>query len=404
MAANRRLALERTVFKVIPAAKSMTSAWQPTAAGIGAGGEAPPGAVKFYAAYDADGQLAGIAAEGAAKGYADTVRIMFGYSPGCQCIIGFGVVAMSETPGIGDKIVTDKAFLANFEALDAKLNAELRRLANEVKDGQARQQNQPWQIDAIAGATVTSRAVGKAINDARKRCAASGAADRADRKYEMSDHLPSTAPDKSLALTWDDFMEGIWRQNPVFVMVLGMCPTLAVTVSAVNALSMGVATASRAGVLLPAGVADAQRDAQGGAHRHLHRDHRHLCHRGRLRHPGDQPGAVRRARGLHPADRGELHHPRPRRGACLEESAADGDGQRRWHGRRASYRPAGARRAVREILGAGTLFGVSLFGADFQPWVVMVLPPGGFFVLGSWLLLFSGWSAKRASCGGHQNA
>ncbi|MDP2108204.1 MAG: Rnf-Nqr domain containing protein, partial [Rhodocyclaceae bacterium] len=37
-------------------------------------------------------------------------------------------------------------------------------------------------------------------------------------------------------------MEGIWRQNPLFVMVLGLCPALAVTVSAVNALSMGLAT------------------------------------------------------------------------------------------------------------------------------------------------------------------
>ncbi len=42
---------------------------------------------------------------------------------------------------------------------------------------------------------------------------------------------------------WDEFMEGIWRQNPVFVMVLGMCPMLAVTVSAMNALTMGLATA-----------------------------------------------------------------------------------------------------------------------------------------------------------------
>jgi len=40
-------------------------------------------------------------------------------------------------------------------------------------------------------------------------------------------------------------------------------------------------------------------------------------------------------------------------------------------------------------LGAGALFGVSLFGPDFQPWVVMILPPGGFFVLGFWLLLFA---------------
>ena len=45
--------------------------------------------------------------------------------------------------------------------------------------------------------------------------------------------------------------------------------------------------------------------------------------------------------------------------------------------------------SVREILGAGSLFGHALFGAAFQPWVVMILPPGGFFVLGSWLLLFA---------------
>jgi Na+-translocating ferredoxin:NAD+ oxidoreductase subunit E len=49
---------------------------------------------------------------------------------------------------------------------------------------------------------------------------------------------------------------------------------------------------------------------------------------------------------------------------------------------------------VREILGNGSLFGISLFGPSFQPWVVMVLPPGGFFVLGSWLLFFS-WLARR---------
>ena len=50
---------------------------------------------------------------------------------------------------------------------------------------------------------------------------------------------------------------------------------------------------------------------------------------------------------------------------------------------------------VREILGAGSLFGVGLFGADFQPWVVMVLPPGGFFVLGAWLLLFAALERRK---------
>ena len=168
-AANRRLALERTVFKVIPAAKSMTE-WQATPQGIRpAGGETVPGAVKFYAAYDAEGRLAGIAAEGAAKGYADTVRILYGYAPDCQCITGFGLVASKETPGIGDKIVTDQAFLANFEALDVKLNAELSALANEVKAVKNGSKTNLWQIDAIAGATVTSRAVGKAINDSAQQ-------------------------------------------------------------------------------------------------------------------------------------------------------------------------------------------------------------------------------------------
>ena len=51
--------------------------------------------------------------------------------------------------------------------------------------------------------------------------------------------------------------------------------------------------------------------------------------------------------------------------------------------------------SVGEIFGAGTLFGIHLFGPDFQPWVVMVLPPGGFFVLGAWLLLFNWWRNRK---------
>jgi len=169
--ANRRLAAERAVFKVLPAAKSIAEYVALPTGGIepkvGAGETAlPPGAVKFYAAYDAAGQLAGIAAEGAAKGYADTVRVMFGYAPACQCVVGIGVVSMRETPGIGDKIITDKEFVANFKALDTRLNKDLSALANEIKVVKHGTKTQPWQIDAIAGATITSRAVGKGINEA----------------------------------------------------------------------------------------------------------------------------------------------------------------------------------------------------------------------------------------------
>lgn len=49
-----------------------------------------------------------------------------------------------------------------------------------------------------------------------------------------------------------DFVKGLWRENPVFVQVLGMCPTLAVTTKAIFGLSMGLATAF---VLVSSGVA-----------------------------------------------------------------------------------------------------------------------------------------------------
>ncbi len=38
-----------------------------------------------------------------------------------------------------------------------------------------------------------------------------------------------------------EFVKGLWKENPVLVMLLGLCPTLAVTNSAINGLSMGLA-------------------------------------------------------------------------------------------------------------------------------------------------------------------
>ena len=41
---------------------------------------------------------------------------------------------------------------------------------------------------------------------------------------------------------WTNFTKGLIRENPIFVLVLGMCPTLATTTSAINGLGMGLAT------------------------------------------------------------------------------------------------------------------------------------------------------------------
>jgi len=50
---------------------------------------------------------------------------------------------------------------------------------------------------------------------------------------------------------------------------------------------------------------------------------------------------------------------------------------------------------IREVLGSGSLFDISLFGPTFEPWVVMILPPGGFFALGFLLLFFNWYIAKK---------
>jgi electron transport complex protein RnfG len=165
---NKRIAIERAVFKVIPTAKSIDeyiASPDGAVTKVGAGGTATPGAVKFYAGYDAAGKLAGIAAEGAAKGYSDYVRILFAYDPVAGTVPSFSVVSSRETPGIGDKILVDKDFLANFP-LEAKLSADLKALAHAVLTVKHGTKTNPWEVDAISGATITSRAVGKAINDA----------------------------------------------------------------------------------------------------------------------------------------------------------------------------------------------------------------------------------------------
>ncbi len=169
VAANKKIALERAVFKVIPGASSVKEFVVGTGGVQPAGANVPEGAVKLYAAYDQAGGLKGLAAEGAAKGYADTVRVLYAYDPEKQVITGIGVVSMRETPGIGDKIYTDAAFLKNFVALDVKLSTDLKSLANEVKVVKHGTKQNPWEIDAISGATVTSKAVGKGIFDSARK-------------------------------------------------------------------------------------------------------------------------------------------------------------------------------------------------------------------------------------------
>jgi electron transport complex protein RnfE len=200
-------------------------------------------------------------------------------------------------------------------------------------------------------------------------------------------------PQQPERLSMDTFLEGIWRQNPVFVMMLGMCPTLAVTVSAVNALSMGVATTF---VLVASALLVSL------LRRAVPKEVRIATYIVIIATFVTVVDYAIQAISLALYDalgafiqlivvnciilgRAEAHSSKHPPMVAMTNALGMGAG---------FTIGLFALGAVREIFGTGTLFGFPLFGPDFQPWVVMVLPPGGFFVLAAWLLLFA-WFRRR---------
>ena len=160
---NKAEALERAIFDVVPGASSKLT-FTPEDGRLRLVGPSEKPTEKYYAAYDDEGKLVGIAVEAAGQGFADIIKVLYGYDPVCQCIVGFKVLATKETPGLGDKIETDPAFVANFEALDVSLSADGSTLANPVVFAKPGQKTNPWEVEGITGATITSKAIQNLIN------------------------------------------------------------------------------------------------------------------------------------------------------------------------------------------------------------------------------------------------
>jgi len=158
---NRAEALERAVFAVLPAA-SRRETFALTADGSFVADTDAAGQ-RVHGGFDADGQLVGVAIEAAGMGYADTITLLYGYAPAAEAIVGIRVLTSKETPGLGDKIETDPAFLENFVALDASLDASGASLRNRIVTVKRGQKTEPWQIDGITGATISSQAVGEIL-------------------------------------------------------------------------------------------------------------------------------------------------------------------------------------------------------------------------------------------------
>ncbi len=202
----------------------------------------------------------------------------------------------------------------------------------------------------------------------------------------------------ALPVGTDEFLKGLWRENPVFVQVLGMCPVLAVSNTARNALAMGLATTF---VLVLSNA------AISGVRRFVPKQVRiatfiliiasfvtvveYLIQAISL----DLHKALGAFISLIVVNcmilgRAEAFASKNR----LAPSLLDGLGM--GIGFTFALFCLGA---VRELLGSGALFGVELAPAGFQDWVVMVLPSGGFFTLAAWLLLFN-WLRRRRDANG----
>lgn len=162
---NRAEALRAAIFQVLPgAATSRTFRLEESGAFSPLEGKAD-GARVVHAAFDGGGSLVGLAIEAAGMGYQDTIRVLYGWSPERQAIVGFRVLETRETPGLGDKIDVDPEFLANFDGLDVALDDGGRALAHPIELVKKGEKTQKWQIDAITGATVSSRAVANILRD-----------------------------------------------------------------------------------------------------------------------------------------------------------------------------------------------------------------------------------------------
>ncbi|RKT46676.1 FMN-binding protein [Thiocapsa rosea] len=164
IAENERILTEKAVFEVLPGAVSKVD-FVLSDRGLMRAGEGAVG-VSVFAGFAADGQLRGVAFPGAARGYQDVIQFLFGYDPACRCIIGSKVLRSTETPGLGDKIDTDPVFLENFVALDVSLNPEGTALANPIVNVAQGTKTEPWQIDGISGATISVKAMTRALQDA----------------------------------------------------------------------------------------------------------------------------------------------------------------------------------------------------------------------------------------------
>lgn len=162
IAKNRAEALRRAVYQVLPGTDRIDT-YVLDDAGVpapwGGDGDRLPDGEAVYAGLREDGSLVGLAIPAEGSGFMDTIRLIYGFDPAREVVVGMAVLDSRETPGLGDKIIYDPEFLANFEAL------AVRPRIVPVKDGR----DAPNEVDCITGATISSEAVVSILNESTER-------------------------------------------------------------------------------------------------------------------------------------------------------------------------------------------------------------------------------------------
>ncbi|MGB5255918.1 MAG: FMN-binding protein [Woeseiaceae bacterium] len=153
--ANKARELREAVFKVLPGVSQM----QPLVFRDGtlvATTQPAADESAVYGGYDDDGNFVGYAIPGAGPGFQDTIGLLYGFDALRRQVLGMEILESRETPGLGDKIYKDLDFVGNFKALSVEPTIVT------VKQGS---RSRPNEVDAITGATISSKAVVRIINE-----------------------------------------------------------------------------------------------------------------------------------------------------------------------------------------------------------------------------------------------
>ncbi len=156
-------ALEKAIFRVVPGMEAKKTFQLENGQLKEVTGKVKD-AKLVYAGYDKEGKLVGLAIEASSMGFADVIKVIYGYDPHREKVVGFYVLESKETPGLGDLIEKDPAFLANFDSLDVALSEDKTSVKNPIITVKNGQKKNAYEVDGITGATISSRAIGKAFN------------------------------------------------------------------------------------------------------------------------------------------------------------------------------------------------------------------------------------------------